>query len=121
MTTSMDRADRVDVVELAQAVRRGWRVLVACTVLGVLGGLAVLELAPRRFAGTASIVVKVAPASGATSVLTKLGLGDAAPNLGAPAPLGTEVAVLSSKSALCQVTLSAFCGDRADRETACTS
>jgi Uncharacterized protein involved in exopolysaccharide biosynthesis len=99
----MDRADRVDVVELAQAVRRGWRVLVACTVLGVLGGLAVLELAPRRFAGTASIVVKVAPASGATSVLTKLGLGDAAPNLGAPAPLGTEVAVLSSNALLGRV------------------
>ena len=94
-----ERADRIDVIELAQAARRGWRALIVCTALGALGGLAVLTFAPRRFAGSASIVVKATPTSGATSVLAKLGLGlgDAAPALGAPAPLETEIAILSSR------------------------
>jgi len=74
------RADRIDVIELAQAVRRGWRALAACTILGALGAIAVLMFAPRRFAGTASVVVKTAPAPGA------------------PAPLETEVAILSSRA-----------------------
>ena len=93
-----DHADRIDVVELAQAVRRGWRALVACTLLGILGAVAVILWAPRRFAGAASIVVKTAPTSGATSILAKLGLGDAGPALGTPAPLETEVAILSSRA-----------------------
>jgi uncharacterized protein involved in exopolysaccharide biosynthesis len=98
MDTVSDRADRIDVVELAQAIRRGWRALAVCTVLGALGALAVLVWAPRRFAGSASIVVRAAPTSGATSVLAKLGLGEAAPALGAPAPLETEIAILSSRA-----------------------
>jgi uncharacterized protein involved in exopolysaccharide biosynthesis len=92
-----ERADRIDVIELAQAARSGWRALIACTALGALGGLAVLAFAPRRFAGSASIVVKGTPTSGATSVLAKLALGDAAPALGAPTPLETEIAILSSR------------------------
>jgi uncharacterized protein involved in exopolysaccharide biosynthesis len=96
--STIERADRIDVIELAQAARRGWRPLAACTILGILGALAVLAWAPRRFAGSASVVVKSAPSSGATSVLAKLGLGDAAPALGAPAPLETEIAILSSRA-----------------------
>ena len=65
---------------------------------GLTGALAVLTFAPRRFAGSASIVVKSAPTSGASSVLAKLGLGDAAPALGAPTPLETEIAIISSRA-----------------------
>lgn len=93
-----ERADRIDVIELAQAIRRGWRALIACAVLGAVAGAAVLTWAPRRFAGSASLVVKSTPTSGASSMLARLGLGDAAPALGAPAPLETEVAILSSRA-----------------------
>lgn len=98
MISATERADRIDVIELAHAVRRGWRALALCTILGTAAGVAVLMFAPRRFAGSASIVVKAAPTSGAGSVLAKLGLGDAVPGLGAASPLETEVAILSSRA-----------------------
>ncbi len=103
MITVPDRSDSINVVELAHAVRRGWRALTVCTVLGIVAAVGVVIFAPRRFGSTASIIVKSGPTSGASSMLSKLGLGDAAPGLAASSPLETEVAILSSQTLVGEV------------------
>jgi uncharacterized protein involved in exopolysaccharide biosynthesis len=104
VNSAVDRADSINVLELIHAVRRGWRPLVVCTVLGVLTAVGVILYAPRQFSSSASIIVRAAQGNGASSVLSKLGLGDAVPGLGgAASPLETEVAVLQSRTMVGQV------------------
>ncbi|MDB4877435.1 MAG: lipopolysaccharide biosynthesis protein [Gemmatimonadetes bacterium] len=117
MNSLDDRADSINVVEVTRAVRRGWRALVICTVLGALGGLCVVLYAPRRFASSASVIVRAGSANGAGSVLSKLGLGDAVPGLAgvSSSPVETEMAVLSSRALVGQVV------DSLDLQAAVTS
>jgi uncharacterized protein involved in exopolysaccharide biosynthesis len=93
-----DGADTINVVELGHALRRGWRALVVSTVIGAAVGIAVLLFAPRRFGGSASLVVRSSQSGGA-GLLSKLGLGDAAPAaLSSQSPIETEVGIVSSRA-----------------------
>jgi uncharacterized protein involved in exopolysaccharide biosynthesis len=94
--------DTIDVADLARTVRRGWRVVVAFTVLGAVVALAVVLWAPPKYLATASVVMKMGSDPG-TSLLSKLsgGLGDVAGSALSSAtksPTETEIQILSSRA-----------------------
>ena len=103
MSTSASTAvDTIDVADLARTVRRGWRVVVAFTVLGAVGALAVVLWAPPKYLATASVVMKVG-SDASTSLLSKLtgGLGEAAGGALSSvtkSPTETEIQILSSRA-----------------------
>jgi uncharacterized protein involved in exopolysaccharide biosynthesis len=101
-TSAATAADTIDVADLARTVRRGWRTVVAFTVLGALGAVAIVLWAPPKYLGSASVVMKIA-SDPSTSLLSKLtgGLGDAAGSALSSAtksPTETEIQILSSRA-----------------------
>ncbi len=90
-------ADTINVLELGRAIRRGWRWVVSWTLVGAAIGVGGLLFAPRRFAGSASIVVRTTPSTNPSSMLAQLGLGAAVPSLGGAMPLETEISILGSR------------------------
>ena len=85
---------------MARAVARGWRALVALTLVGLLASVAVILFAPRKFTGVASVVLKTqtASSSGASSLISQVtGLGDAGALFG-KSPMETEIEILSSRT-----------------------
>lgn len=102
-TPTAPQADTINLVELVQALRRGWRALVVCTALGAAAGTGVLLFAPRRFSSAASVVVRSNSSSSASSMLTRLGLGDAVPGITPSSTIETESAILSSRELMGEV------------------
>jgi uncharacterized protein involved in exopolysaccharide biosynthesis len=101
-TSAATAADTIDVADLARTVRRGWRTVVAFTVLGALGAVAIVLWAPPKYLGSASVVMKIA-SDPSTSLLSKLsgGLGDVAGSALSSAtksPTETEIQILSSRA-----------------------
>jgi uncharacterized protein involved in exopolysaccharide biosynthesis len=101
--TDAAAADSINVLELTRAMRRGWRPLVLCTLIGAAAGALILRYAPRRFASSASIIVRSSPTSGASSMIAQLGLGSAAPIIGGAAPLETELSILTSRALIAPI------------------
>lgn len=103
MSTSASTAvDTIDVADLARTVRRGWRAVVAFTVLGALSALAVVLWAPPKYLATSSVVMKMGT-DPSTSLLSKLtgGLGEVAGGALSSAtksPTETEIQILSSRA-----------------------
>jgi uncharacterized protein involved in exopolysaccharide biosynthesis len=94
--------DTIDVADLARTVRRGWRVVAALTLLGVIAAAAVVLWAPPKFLASASVVMKMGSDPG-TSLLSRLsgGLGDVAGGALSSAtksPTETEIQILSSRA-----------------------
>jgi hypothetical protein len=102
--------ETVDLGELARAVGRGWRSLLAGSLLGVLVGLAVLLAVRPWYRGSASVLVRNAN-DPTGSLLSRFGLpGDLAGAAAGGAlggvlksPLETEVQILQSRELLGRV------------------
>lgn len=99
--SAVTEADTIDLAEVGRALRRGWRAVLAFTVLGAVVAAAVILFAPPRFTGTASLVLKTGSDPGA-SVLSRLsgGLSDAGGMLSGAlkSPMETELQILSSRA-----------------------
>jgi uncharacterized protein involved in exopolysaccharide biosynthesis len=96
-------ADVVDVGELLQALRRGWRSLALAALAGLAIAAAVLAWAPRRYEGAATVLLRSAQDAGG-SLLGRLGVpAELAPGaLGGAlkSPMETELEILGSRSVL---------------------
>ena len=99
--------DTIDLADVARAVRRGWRVVLASIGACLLIAVLVILFGPRRFDGTASAVVRASDAS--SSILSRIGgeaLGGAAGGAagallgGGNASMETEIQIVSSKSVI---------------------
>lgn len=96
-------SDVIDVAEVGSAVRRGWRTILGATVLAAVAGAAVLVFAPRRYDGSATVLVRDRDDAGG-SLLARIGVSAEL----APAALGsqlkssmeTELQILGSRSLL---------------------
>ena len=118
-------ADTIDLADVARSLRRGWRVILACVAIGGLIALLVIAFGPRRFSGTASVVVRTSGDAGG-SLLSRVagemaggngsgGSGGGSGSGGAIAggvsailggggsPLETEVQILQSVAVLAAV------------------
>jgi tyrosine-protein kinase Etk/Wzc len=96
-------ADVVDLGELAQAVRRGWRGIALAALLGAAAAGAVVAWAPRRYEGAATVLLRSSQDAGG-SLLGRLGVpAELAPGgLGSAlkSPMETELEILASRSVL---------------------
>jgi tyrosine-protein kinase Etk/Wzc len=66
-------SDTIEVRSIVRALRRGWREVLAFTLVGTLGALAVVLWAPRKFDGSASAIVQSANAQ--SSLLSRIANG----------------------------------------------
>ena len=103
-TTAPSTTDTIDLADLARTTARGWRWLLGGLLGGALAALLVIMLAPRRFDGSASAIIRLVPEAGG-SLLSRLGDagGGAAALLGAGGvnnPIETDIQILSSRSVL---------------------
>ena len=104
-------ADGIDLVEVARTMRRGWRHVAGFAAAGVLAALAVTVWAPRRFDGSATVLLKSSADLG-SSLLSRIGggaagaAGAAMPDIGGlgalvgggRSPMETEIQILSSRA-----------------------
>jgi len=96
-------ADAIEISDIVLALRRGWRAVVSYTAIGIAGAIAVVLFAPKRYDGTATIILRTTEP---LSVLSRLGgnvggaIGaDAASALtGGRSSLETEQQILESRS-----------------------
>ena len=93
----------IDVADVARTIRRGWRALAICTVLGVLAALAVLVFAPPKYSASSSLVMRMG-SDPSSSLISRLsgGLGDAAAGVlsSTKSPTETEIQILSSRAVI---------------------
>jgi uncharacterized protein involved in exopolysaccharide biosynthesis len=94
----------VDLREVGTALRRGWPVVVAGAVLGLLLAVVGIQGLPERYEGTAKVLVR-GDASANQSLLSRLGgLSDLIPGgMGMGSGLETELEILTSRSLIGQV------------------
>jgi uncharacterized protein involved in exopolysaccharide biosynthesis len=63
-------ADTIDLADVARSLRRGWRIILTSVAVGGLIALVLILFGPRRFSGSASVVVK--SSSGMGSLLSRV-------------------------------------------------
>jgi tyrosine-protein kinase Etk/Wzc len=63
-------ADTIDLADVARSLRRGWRIILASVAVGGLVALVLILFGPRRFSGSASVVIK--SSSGMGSLLSRV-------------------------------------------------
>jgi tyrosine-protein kinase Etk/Wzc len=63
-------ADTIDLADVARSLRRGWRVILASVAVAGLVALLLILFGPRRFSGSASVVVK--SSAGMGSLLSRV-------------------------------------------------
>lgn len=95
-------SDAIDIAEVAHSVRAEWRAVAAFLALGVLGAVAVILFAPRRFDGEATLLARSQSGS-AASILGRVagGAGDllgGIGGLGSASSVETEVQILKSRA-----------------------
>jgi tyrosine-protein kinase Etk/Wzc len=94
-------SDAIDVADIGRTIRARWRTVVGCVALGVVGALAVLWFAPRRFEGAATVLARPVGASGG-SILSRIGgAGDLLGGLagaGSGGAIETEIQMLRSRA-----------------------
>ena len=99
---SMTATDAVDVADVARTVRRQWRAVVGCVLLGLAGAAAVVLLAPKKFDGKASVLAR-GGGGGGGSIAGRMGtdvgglLGGIG-GLGIGGGLETELQMLRSRA-----------------------
>lgn len=95
-------ADGIDLADVVRALRRGWRVVAAYVAAGLALALAIIVFVPKRYEGTATVVLKTAEPLSALRGLGALGGalgGDAAGAVGGlRAPIETELQILNSRA-----------------------
>ena len=67
-------SDTVDVADIVRTLKRQWRAVLSFLALGVLGALAVILFAPKRYEGKASVLARTSSAAGG-SVLGRMATG----------------------------------------------
>ena len=105
---SRAQSDTIDVADVARTVRRQWRAVAWCVVLGMVAAAGVVLFAPRRFDGTATVLARPAAQNGSSIAGRMTGLGEL---LGGASGLGsltgstmeTELQMLRSRSLAGQV------------------
>jgi len=95
------QSDTIDLADVVRSLRRGWRSVVACTVGGLAVAAGVQLLAPPRFAGTASVVLRSPePLSGLSRLMGSgsnvLGSDAAEVITGSKSQMDTELQILES-------------------------
>ncbi|MFI5227642.1 MAG: Wzz/FepE/Etk N-terminal domain-containing protein, partial [Gemmatimonadales bacterium] len=99
-------ADTIDLADVGRAVRRGWRIIAAFTVVGLLAAFAVLLFAPPKFSATSSVLVRTSGGNG-SSLLSKLaeGAGDPGGMLSGAmkSPIETELEIIGSRAVVGRV------------------
>lgn len=95
--------ESVEVADVLRTLRRQWRALVGFLALGVLGALAVVLFAPKRYEGKATVLARPGAGAGG-SILGRLGSGGIGDLIGNVAGIGgtrtdfeTELQVLKSR------------------------
>lgn len=106
MTTQ--NSDTIEIGHVVRAVMRGWRAIVGFTVFGIVAALLIIEFAPRKFTGTATVVMKSTSGGGggggSASLLSQVGgLGDLTGMLSGKSPIETEVEIIRSRAVVGQV------------------
>lgn len=102
--TARATTDVVEVSDVVRTLRAQWRAVVGFLALGILGAIAIILFAPRRFEGKATVLARPAAASGG-SILGRLGSGGVGDLIGNISGLGgtksdfeTELQVLKSRA-----------------------
>lgn len=100
-------SDRLDIAELGRTLRREWKPGLATAAIVMLVAVIVLLFAPRRFEGSASLVLRTSGDAGG-SLLSRLGGGVGELAMGGlggamRSPLETELQVLRSRALADQV------------------
>jgi uncharacterized protein involved in exopolysaccharide biosynthesis len=93
-------SDTVDVADVVRTLRVQWRAILSFLALGVLGALAVILFAPRRYDGKATVLARTNGPNG-TSVLGRMtGVGDLLGGMGGlgGSPFETELQLLRSRA-----------------------
>src|SRR6185503_2715385 len=104
MTHPSEAADTVDLARAGRTLRRGWRIILACTLAGVLVALAVNTFARPRFDGTATVLLRSGGDDPRASLLSQVqGLAGGLLPSGAGSPIETEVGILSSRAVAAHV------------------
>ena len=67
------QADTIDLADVFRSLQRGWRAIAVWTAAGLVLALLVLLLAPRRYQGTSSVVLRPAQPLSALSGFGMLG------------------------------------------------
>lgn len=98
--------DTVDVAEVVRTLRRQWRAVMGFLALGVLGALAVILFAPRRFDGRVTVLARAGNMGGTSIGGRMTGIGDLLGGLGSLTGAGgleTELQMLRSRAIAGQV------------------
>src|SRR6266850_7854948 len=98
--------DTIEVADVIRTLRRQWRAVVGFIVLGVVGALAVIVFAPRRFDGKSTVLVRTSGQSGGSILNRMTGSNDLLGGLGAlsgASGIETELQVLRSNALAGQV------------------
>jgi uncharacterized protein involved in exopolysaccharide biosynthesis len=94
--------DTIDIAHVARTIGRGWRAIVAFTVLGIVAAVAVDLFAPRQYTARATVILK--PGAGGTSVAEAAGIGGLAGGLlGNKSSMETELQIMSSRAVVGQI------------------
>ena len=98
---AVQSADAIDIADVAHTVRAQWRAVAAFLALGVVGALAVVLFAPRRFDGEATLLAR-SQSAGAGSILGRMtGVTDllqGVSSLGSGSSVETELQMLKSRA-----------------------
>ncbi len=70
------QSDTIDVADVARTVRRQWRAVLMCVVLGIIAAAGVVLFAPRRFDGKATVLARPNAQSGSSIAGRMTGLGE---------------------------------------------
>jgi tyrosine-protein kinase Etk/Wzc len=106
MTTQ--NSDTIEIGHVVRAVMRGWRAIVAFTAFGIVAAILLIEFAPRKFTGQATVVMKSTGGGGGggggASLLSQVGgLSDLTGMLSGKSPIETEVEIIRSRAVIGQV------------------
>lgn len=93
--------DTVDVADVVRTLKRQWRAVMSFLALGVIGALAVIFFAPKRYEGKASVLARTS-GSGSASILSRMsgGVGELLGGVGGlsgSAAIETELQMLRSR------------------------
>lgn len=100
-TSAAAGSDTIDVADVVRTVKRQWRAVMAFLVLGIVGALAVVLFAPRRFDGKVTVLARPNAQSGGSVAGRMGGIGEILGSLGGlgmPGSIETELQVLRSRA-----------------------
>src|SRR5688500_17875212 len=102
----MPPTDSVDLADVVRTLSRQWRAFFTFVALGILGSIAVILFAPRRYYGMATVLARSTAAAGASLLGRMPGVGEmlgGVGGIGAGSSLETELQMLRSRALAGQV------------------